>query len=471
MYWVAAIVILLFWGLMCLAGREEVPEDVESLLRPFYRGALYLYKKLSLRFPGAFRSKGVAEDLAKLYPGESGEILQTNYYVKKLAVCLAVAVVGSLLGAMAKLSASQGLILRDGAIVRGEYPEEEKGIQLDGEYAGENYDFLLQVGVRKLTEDETEVMFSELLQELPLRILGENESLQQVSHDLNLTDWYEGFPASVEWKSDFPDVVSRSGRVNPGEDTIPVVLTATLTYGEYSEKEYFAVTVVPPVLSEEERIVRGLQEALAESDAASAESGSWKLPESWEGQKVVWTQIVEDNSLLVGGLSLVTMVLIYLFADRDLHGKLEKRQRLLRLEYPELVHKLVLFVGAGMTIRGAFRKIASDSEGTAPVYEEMLYTCHELDSGVSEGAAYERFGKRTGLQEYIRLSTLLMQNLKRGNATLLVRLREEADRAAEERLHQSKKLGEEASTKLLLPMVMMLAVVMVIIMAPAFSAI
>jgi len=93
-----------------------------------------------------------------------------------------------------------------------------------------------------------------------------------------------------------------------------------------------------------------------------------------------------------------------------------------------------------------------------------------LHSGISEGQSYEHFGRRTGLQEYIRLSTLLAQNLKRGNSTLLERLREEVEKSAEERLQQSKRLGEEAGTKLLVPMVLMLAVVMAMIMVPAFSS-
>lgn len=72
------------------------------------------------------------------------------------------------------------------------------------------------------------------------------------------------------------------------------------------------------------------------------------------------------------------------------------------------------------------------------------------------------------MQEYIRLTTLLTQNLKRGNSSLLERLREEADKVSEERLQRIRKLGEEAGTSLLVPMVMMLGVVMVIIMIPAF---
>ena len=82
----------------------------------------------------------------------------------------------------------------------------------------------------------------------------------------------------------------------------------------------------------------------------------------------------------------------------------------------------------------------------------MLYTCRELQGGVSEGAAYEHFGKRTGLREYIRLGTLLGQNLKRGNSTLTERLREEAEKSSAESLLRVRRLGEEAGTKLLVPM-------------------
>ena len=94
-----------------------------------------------------------------------------------------------------------------------------------------------------------------------------------------------------------------------------------------------------------------------------------------------------------------------------------------------------------------------------------------MQSGVAEGAAYERFGRRTGVRQYIRLSSFLVQNLKRGNRNLPEKLREEAFQAGEEKLQQGKRLGEEAGTKLLIPMVMLLAVVMLLIMIPVFSGI
>ncbi len=49
-------------------------------------------------------------------------------------------------------------------------------------------------------------------------------------------------------------------------------------------------------------------------------------------------------------------------------------------------------------------------------------------------------------------------------------LTEEARRASQERMDHARKSGEEAGTKLLFPMVMLLAVVMVVIMIPAYMS-
>ena len=89
--------------------------------------------------------------------------------------------------------------------------------------------------------------------------------------------------------------------------------------------------------------------------------------------------------------------------------------------------------------------------------------------GISESAAYENFGKRTGVREYIRLSTFLTQNVKKGSTQLLQQLREEARTAEVMRMQNARKLNEEASTKLLLPMMLLLLMVMILIMYPAFS--
>ena len=61
-----------------------------------------------------------------------------------------------------------------------------------------------------------------------------------------------------------------------------------------------------------------------------------------------------------------------------------------------------------------------------------------------------------------------MQNLRRGNDTLLQVLQEEAQNSFEERKNLAREMGEEAGTRLLLPMMIMLAVTMLIIIVPAY---
>ncbi len=112
-----------------------------------------------------------------------------------------------------------------------------------------------------------------------------------------------------------------------------------------------------------------------------------------------------------------------------------------------------------------------DHIGIRYAYEEMIYTFREMQSGRSESECYERFGQRCGLQEYRKFGAMLAQNLKKGSKGLADLLKGEAANAFEERKNQAKKLGEEASTKLLLPMILMLLVVFIIIIVPAFLSI
>lgn len=91
----------------------------------------------------------------------------------------------------------------------------------------------------------------------------------------------------------------------------------------------------------------------------------------------------------------------------------------------------------------------------------------ELQNGVSEGRAYENFGLRCRLPCYLKLSALLEQNLKKGNKGLTQMLQAEVTEAFEQRKELAREQGEKASTRLLFPMVLMLAVVMLLVLIPA----
>ena len=131
-----------------------------------------------------------------------------------------------------------------------------------------------------------------------------------------------------------------------------------------------------------------------------------------------------------------------------------------------------------MTIRTAWERIAVGYENTVqegtrkprPAYEEMCHTISQLKSGMAESRAYGEFGRRCGLQPYVKLAALLEQNRKTGSKNLKAALELEMVTAFEQRKNLAKKLGEEAGTKLLLPLFLMLGVVMVMMVVPAFLA-
>ena len=112
----------------------------------------------------------------------------------------------------------------------------------------------------------------------------------------------------------------------------------------------------------------------------------------------------------------------------------------------------------------------------------MIITNHEILDGESERLAYQKFGERVDLGEYQRLIRILihrkqnirlplirilLQNLQTGSRGLCKLLEQESENALEERKALACKLGEEAGTKMLLPLMMMLGIVIAIIMIPA----
>lgn len=309
-------------------------------------------------------------------------------------------------------------------------------------------------------------------------ILGENADYEHVITPLNLLDSYDGYPFEVSWESEDSKVLDSGGKIGTLLQDREILLHYTLRYGQYEYKEEIPLVLRPPDRTKEEQRALELAHYLEQEEESSRGQDSLVLPEEWQGSEIAWSVEGKDYSTVLWCMTPILAVLLFFLKDQDIQKDLENRTDRLRQEYPELVHKLVLYIGAGMSVRGAFAKIAGEYEkrrGTSSEEsfcgEELVLLCRQLRAGTMEDIAIDSFGRRVGVREYIRLSTLLVQNRKRGNQELLSRLLEEADTSLEEQLLNVRKSGEEAGTKLLIPMVCMLGIVMVIIMVPAFGTI
>lgn len=167
----------------------------------------------------------------------------------------------------------------------------------------------------------------------------------------------------------------------------------------------------------------------------------------------------------------VAVAALIMAGKKQKQSMLIKRKEQLKYDYSEMVSKISLLVSAGMSVRGAWERVAVDYHNSSGkkryVYEEMWESYNQLRMGMSELTVYEQFGRRCGTKEYLKFSTLLIQNMKKGTKDLILMLELECIEAFEERKNLARKYGEEAGTKLIFPMIVMLAVVMVIIMYPA----
>ena len=464
--------------------KEELPEGVEEtgISRAFLKMSLFIYKRIKGRMR-SFSSEKIRRYLGTLRLQKDLDRAETEYFIRKISIVLIMATAGSFLSITTCVAAGRsGHITEDGRIVRGSFGDREYDISLTArdEEGKELLDHAMTVTNRVYTEEEAEALFEEASPLLEKIVLKENPSPDQVTGDLDLTESIDGYPFVISWKMDNYEVIHQDGALK--EENIPpegvlVNLTATISYEECKWQQLFCVNVLPRRLTPGEKAFKEIKEMLHKADADSKTEESILLPQSYNGSDLIWTEKITDNSFLLLMLTLIGGVASYVLKDKELKQKVEERNRQMLMDYPQFVSQLVLYMGAGMTVRNIILKLSEsyaakrrNGEEKRYLYEELMRAGREMSTGSSEGEVYERLGLRCGGQQYTRLVTLLSQNLRRGNSELLALLQEESKKAFDERMDKARKAGEEAGTKLLLPMIIMLLIVMIVIMIPAYMA-
>ena len=441
---------------------------------------------LKLDQPGEGASK-LQKELISLSAGRRNCV--RNYYVRKIGIFLMILTSGIVLAAVCGIIfqiTSEETVIQE--LERPGYGEGDRTeylqVQMEGEEARREIE--VQVREQTYTDAEKQALLDAALEELEEILPGENESLDEVRCDLVLPEKLQEGAVAVRWVTVPYGVVDTNGRLTGADDDngTLIELQATLSCGGKEAVYTVCAMVFPPLASEEEKIQKQIQEEAQKADLRDSHEEVLQLPEEVDGKKLIWSKEKQNPFLSVLLLSVVIAVCVFIQMDQEVHKKAEARKQQLLLDYPDLMWKMTMLLGAGLGIRGTFMRISDEylrersvekpsgrgrkSCGMRYVYEEVTYTCMEMQSGIAEAQAYERFGKRCQLPEYIRLGTVLSQNLKKGSKGLTAMLETEAEASLTDRRNQAKKIGEQAGTKLLLPMILMLGVVLAILMVPAF---
>ena len=344
---------------------------------------------------------------------------------------------------------------------------------------GETFDVTLQIPRRVYTKEETQAMFEAIKEQLTVEILGDNQSFSKIQSDMYLPPGIPKWPARIEWSSNRPMIIDWEGKIGEkvSEEGENVLLSAEIIYQDETMAASWELQVFPKILPETEAYQQKLV-AAAEAENADRSTAIYKLPTEIDGEKISWFPFEDSKSLVIIIMTLVLISVVLIGGRQEEFKQQQTRKEQMQLDYPEILSKLILLMNAGMSMRRSFAKVALDYKKQKEMskqkdycryaYEEFWLTYQEMEHGVFESEAYERFGARCGLSMYKAFSVLLIQNLKKGNQKLLEAMEREMTSAFEERKRRAKILGEQAGTKLLLPMMLMLMIVFILLLVPAF---
>lgn len=479
--------VCIVFALFCILAAKGKGSLFHSLskkahpLRWFYPAGYEIYLIGAKHIFSKKETQEKKNQLRALHPEEDIETVYLVYQTKKITMALILVVMFHFL-ALCYVAANQGSrqVNQKNQIRREDYCGEDKTVYLDvvGSDGTDQIkeEVQLEVGALEYTREQVEAQMDEIEQALPDRIKGDNNSLQEVTGNLDLITSWEKSPVQFNWYSSKPDVVSEEGTVSSKgllkeED---VRLELRLSWKDIDRVVTCDIHVIPVEQSLKEQVVQYVTDGIKQQEESTRESVLFSLPAKYKGYQLYYKEKKDNTAVTLCFMGVLAGLAGYLLSDQQEKKKQLFREKQMQMDYPEIISKFTLLVSAGLTVRNAWEKLVQDYQEKRHkggemqyAYEEMKITMQELKNGIVETEAYEHFGRRTKVLAYMRFGSLLAQNVKKGSKGLMDLLEREGQNAYEERKQTAKRLGEEAGTKLLFPMMLYLLIVLAIVMVPA----
>lgn len=369
-----------------------------------------------------------------------------------------------------------------GVIERNTYGQGEKEgfLIVEGLPGGEG-ELELHIREQQYSKKEAEKNFELAFQKAKEEALADNPSFDKVSSSLKLSSRLDHFGMTMKWDSQNPELIDSGGEVYleqmQGEKE-KTVLFLTLTAGLYKREYEIPVTVVKPVLTQQEKSLKLLEEKIQSADEEQKYKENLVLPAKLGEQEIRYREKQSLDRYLFLLLGAAAAGLMEFKESSQEREEKKKRNTELILDYSDIVSGLCVYLGAGFPVRKAWEQLAREYEMSLKLpggrkragYEEILISVGRMNQGMPELRAYGEFGKSCGLRSYRKLAGLMTQYVKNGSGSLRKNLEEEMENAFEERKAAARKIGEETGTKLLIPLFLMLLIVMVMVSVPAFLA-
>ena len=160
-------------------------------------------------------------------------------------------------------------------------------------------------------------------------------------------------------------------------------------------------------------------------------------------------------------------VATYFLADSLQEEQFKKRTKEIKYDFPEFLTQLVLLINAGLTLERAWGKILEHAEQETALVDEMRKTYKDIKSTKPLNQTLNDLSRRCKVREISKFTSIVLQNINKGSGDMVFMLQQLSEECWVERKPAAKQKGEEASSKLLFPMMLMLLAVFAVVLVPA----
>ncbi len=453
-------------------------KDKKSLKMNFYPASYRIYTVLKNRLHISLKKEKL-NNLKKLNIGSEDAVVEEMYFCSLFSIIILVLICISFFLMFFVFTSKEVFVIEKDYFIKRHEPEgSNRHVEVNVSIGDEKKETVIDVNARRYNKEKFAEKLKEAKNYVKNNFLGENKSCQKVDKKLNLISFIPDNAIEVSWECDSKNIVSEDGSLNRMEllEAEQIEITAVFTYHNIEKKMPLELTVLPVEKSNSEIMWDEWNKMFNKFEEETADKDYLRLPSSINGMKILYQEKTENPVPIIIVISVIFIVLLPAFIDSKTKERVKQREQELIIDYPEFVEKFTLLISAGLNCKGAWYRITDEYNTKCEkvkkkryLYEEMVLTRRHLENGMNESRAYEMFGKRIGLLNYMKFSTLLVQNLKKGTSDLLNILDYEAEDALKERQENAKSLGEQASTKLLMPMMIMMVEIFAIILYAAFQ--
>ena len=284
----------------------------------------------------------------KIYVGKDPEEKAKRYVADKCLICLAFFVGTCVFAGIYAYKMGKSNV---DAIKRPGEKEAEKIVNLVADVDSETESINIVISPVKKSKDEAYKCIEEGYKKAVKLLLGDNKDLSHVTSNLYFAPEIKEEDVSITYDSDDYDLISNTGEIvnfdNEGECNVIMHLTC----GDY-EKEYkVPVTVVKNEKMDVEKYVQDYV------DSQDGTNGMVNLPDTMDGKSLTYKYSKGVGIIFIIIIGFVLSVSMFFIKDRDINEIMEMREEEMTMDFPEILGKYSLIVGAGLSNVNALKRL------------------------------------------------------------------------------------------------------------------